>query len=59
MGEITIEVGDTYEDLHEQLLDVVGDQYEQNTRKQLEDHIHSMNQQFERQHEELPQDGHD
>jgi len=56
MGEITIEVGDTYEDLHEELLGTVGEQYQQNTRKQLEDHIHSMNQQFERQLEETPTD---
>lgn len=47
-SEITIDVGDLYENLHVQFSDNIGDEYEAAIRREVENFLHNYNQQLDR-----------
>jgi DNA-binding protein Fis len=54
VSEITVEVGDLYENLHVNFSDNLDDAYERALRKNIEDFLHNYNQQLDRQTEQNP-----
>jgi len=51
-SEITIKVGELYENLHVQFSENLEEEYEEALRQQVEDFLHNYNQQLDRQVEE-------
>ena len=50
-NEIVIEVGDSFAERHEHFLTILGEQYDEQMRTLVEDEIHTMTKQLERQAE--------
>jgi len=50
--EITLEVGDLYAQLHERFGTEVGEQYDERLRQEVEEFVHKVNQEVERQREQ-------
>lgn len=51
-SEITVTVGDLYENLHVQFSENLDDEYEQTLRRNIEDFLHNYNQQLDRRVEQ-------
>jgi len=50
--EVSITVGELYANLHERFSENLGQEYEDTMRAEVEDYLHSLNKQLERQSEQ-------
>jgi len=55
--EVSITVGELYANLHERFGESLGQEYEASVRAELEDYLHSLNKQLERQSEQAEAQG--